>query len=63
MDEFLGVDGGLHHHMPAETEGGRGRELVATEFGWERVAKQFVAAYASLAAGTCPPGVTNAICL
>jgi len=33
------------------TMGAKGRELVAAEFGWERVAKQFVSMYENVIAG------------
>jgi glycosyltransferase involved in cell wall biosynthesis len=48
-----GITEGLRQATSQELEtlqgmGARGRELVAAEFGWGRVAKQFIATYEEL---------------
>jgi glycosyltransferase involved in cell wall biosynthesis len=50
-----GVAEGLRQAMSHDSDtlramGAKGRELVGVEFGWERVAKQFIAAYERLVA-------------
>lgn len=51
-----GITEGLRHATSLDSTtlqamGAKGRELVAAQFGWERVAKQFVSTYENVIAG------------